>query len=218
MISLSILGNDSWLTALRSSKSSVINESLHSLSTLKQAITRLTLNLSRESNSLLSINRLPEEIIVAILTNVCREESSPISTRIRVGLMKVQSRWLDLISSSPRFWTQISNVEGETMFRLKLKRSKEALLDVNITNEYDPGFSRTFINVEVSQLSRRWRSLRFSDVEPDILQPLLVRGTAPALETVHIHNEGPTHLELPFFDRTSAISTFDPSLSPTGAS
>ncbi|KAI0752825.1 hypothetical protein C8Q80DRAFT_477916 [Daedaleopsis nitida] len=67
---------------------------------LSKVLTDVNNLLRRHRNSLISINTMPDEILLPILTAAIPDPKT------KTSVMRTCTRWLDLCLSSPRFWTE----------------------------------------------------------------------------------------------------------------
>lgn len=90
---------------------------------------RLT-QLLRRHNSLMPINDLPEELLVAILQQTS-EDRDLFLDHLR-NLASVQSSWWHLIKHTPAFWTDLNMNASKEVTALKLRLSQNAPLNIPI--------------------------------------------------------------------------------------
>ena len=88
-------------------------------------------------NALQRINRLPDELVVEIFQLAFINTPHPSVNKARMNIARVQSRWWRLLISYPAFWTTMYFRDHPEIVKVKLERSRQSPLDVDIGERYD---------------------------------------------------------------------------------
>lgn len=130
------------------------------LHSLKTYIDHQLADLTSRHNSLVSINKLPEELAASILLHATPRGDSDI--RALQCLASVQTHWRDIVTSHAAFWTDIHSKSPIDLVELKLRRSQDAPLTINCNTSFmDEDAVEEFVDA-IGHHRHRWKSFTFA--------------------------------------------------------
>ncbi|KAG8907410.1 hypothetical protein FRB99_004435 [Tulasnella sp. 403] len=168
------------------------------LDRLAEAVETARLTINREAqnraarlrqyrNSLAPIHRLPVEILVQILFASLNHDPNAWAVLTLRDLASVSKHWMEIIASTPYFWSIVSVAFPVDTIRLVLRKSKNVPLRVHC---WSPDIlpvtegTEEFMEV-VSEYSSRWQSLSFrGHATPKVMEYL--ESSKPALIDLNV--------------------------------
>ena len=180
---------------------------LDKLSQLDEDITTILATVREWRNSLIPINRLPEDILSLIPTHLsCQQD------RLRASFICVH--WRRAFLRRAELWSELFLWKGEDCVKAHLERSKGSILDVSTRHDIPVGTLKL-----ISPHTGRIRSLRFlSDKWADIHKfSETTSGLLPLLHTLEINIAEEGDLEgfdamnppfLPLFGNATHLQAF----------
>lgn len=152
---------------------------LHSLRThLDEKLTEL----SRKHNTLIHINKLPEELSATILLHAAPRGEADIG-----GLQKlasVQTLWWHIIMDHAVFWTDLHADSAIDLVELNLRRSRDAPLTIDCsTSQMDDEAVEEFMEI-LEPHRHRWKSFTYTGHHLHLVDSYF-EGALPNLEHLH---------------------------------
>lgn len=141
------------------------------------------ITIARRRNSLLPVNKLPPELVPDILTGALPSKA----LREVKKLAQVQILWRDIILSNTLFWTHLSFGEPLETIALKLRRSKNAPLDIAYFHSRHQDY-QLFFDL-VAPHAHRWRAFSVQDCPLEVVRAHL-ETPLPVLERLIVSDDG----------------------------
>ncbi|KAG8929976.1 hypothetical protein FRC01_003453 [Tulasnella sp. 417] len=117
----------------------------------------------RRHNDALPIHHLPPELLCEVFKHARRKKKY----RGLLAIRSVCKYWMEIVDSSPEFWTFVSSIHSENRLDMILQRSKNQLLSIEYDDEVWSDEPRVSIESltrfleRVTPLADRWKSLDY---------------------------------------------------------
>ncbi|KAG8929257.1 hypothetical protein FRC02_005814 [Tulasnella sp. 418] len=150
-------------------------------------------SLRRHRNQLVPINRLPTEILSAILLGTLEETHHEDKMKCTRFMASVSFRWRSIILETSQFWTYINNLSSTVQIEMALERSKQAPLRIYCFQDMTMARRRneqSFLDM-MARFVSRWEYFESdSELTSHLMNDQLEGKSAPMLKRFALYGNG----------------------------
>lgn len=144
---------------------------LAALQQLKNHIEGRLNSLSTRPTTPSLLDKIPDEVLVNILQFALADDPNPYH-RSMANIMTVRRKWYQVMDASPGFWSHLSVHDSAACIAMKLRKSKNAALCVDLEEDWSNSDRGPFLS-RLSDTMHRWKAIRCTGRDIGVLKPYL---------------------------------------------